>query len=469
MKIYKIIYIISFFLIISFPFLGMLFYEEPENTENKVLLEPPQIVADEGFNINYLQELKDWYEEHFAFRQELVTMNANFKSRIFGESSEELAIVGKDGWLYLKASLGDYQGTNTVSERHYYNVIKTIALMQEYTKGLGKKFIFTCAPNKNTLYPEYMPYYYKVLNEDNNLDVITPMFDKYGINYVDLKKSFLNEDEILYHKGDSHWNNKGAAMVYNLLLDEAGVSHTDYLMLDYTLRDDFEGDIDKILFPLDRHTEEEYDYSDYMTFVYDGTDDVTQITVNTINEDKTGGLLCYRDSFGNSLIPFLANEFNHCTFSKSATYRLDMMAYDIYDVCIIEVVERNLMSMTKFSPVMPAPLRPFYEEVSTYNSDNSTIYWTNYDNYYKITGYVDDNYISSDSFIYIRLSGEENVYTIEAFPVNEDLESKNNSDYGFTAYLGINSLPEDTYRLEVISENDGELYSYMTDEYLIVR
>ena len=247
MKIYKIIYIILFFVIISVPFIAMPFYKMPENTENKNLLKKPKIFLDEGLNINYLNELKDWYEEHFAYRQELVTANALLKGKVFGESSEDLAIVGKDGWLYLKVSLADYQGTNLASERRIHNVAKTIYLMQEYVESLGKKFVFTCAPNKNSLYPEYMPYYYNVIDEKKNLDMLTPLLYEEGVNYVDLRKAFMEENEVLYHKGDSHWNNKGAAMVQNMLLEEAGILHENFLEKDYAIKDDFVVDIDKML------------------------------------------------------------------------------------------------------------------------------------------------------------------------------------------------------------------------------
>ena len=100
-------------------------------------------------------------------------------------------------------------------------------------------------------------------------------------------------------------------------------------------------------------------YTLYDLLCINNPDDVTAVTVETTNKDKQKGLLCYRDSFGNSLIPFLANEFKHCTFSKSAIYSIDRLAASDYDVCIIEVVERNITNLVKFAPVMPAPLRRY--------------------------------------------------------------------------------------------------------------
>ncbi|MBR3834205.1 MAG: hypothetical protein IKJ73_07800 [Lachnospiraceae bacterium] len=471
MRTYKIGFIIVFLIIIALPFVGLIWYEEPETTENKVLTPKPVLVDDEGFNINFLPELDAYYSDHFAYRQELVTANAVVKANVFGESSEELAIVGQDGWLYLKVSLEDYQGTNVSSNRGLNNMAKSLSLMQGYVEGLGGSFVFVCAPNKNTLYPEYMPYYYQVINEDNNLDLLTPKLYKYGINYVDAKALFEAESDILYHVGDSHWNNKGAAMVQDLILDEAGVDHTDFTTLSYKTYDTFQGDIDKILYPLNRHNEIEYDYSEHLFYKYltPVTDApiVEQNVVETTNMSTDGDkLLCFRDSFGNTLLPFLAHEFEYCYFSKNVPYRMDYMYDKSTNVCVVELVERNLIQLVRFAPVMPAPLRTFGETCTEYNSECTTLNISSFESYYKLSGQVDCAYVSDDSPIYIRLSSGSNIYVVEAFPVDEDYKGGAVSDYGYVAYLNQTSLPVGEYTVEIITEN-GVYYNMICDTNII--
>ncbi len=463
MKYYKITCILIFFIIISLPLAGLIFYKEPEGTENKVLAEAPQFVAENGINIHFLQDASDYFSDHFAFRQELVTANTVLKSSLFGESAEELAVYGTDDWLYLTVSLEDYQGTNLMTERGLNNITRTLSLMQEYTEdSLGKQFIFTVAPNKNTLYPEHMPYYYVKYDGEHNLDRLAPKLTSAGVRYVDLKAYFEEQDEVLYHKGDSHWNNRGAVMVQDLLLTEAGVPHTDFTGLDYEIRNDFEGDIDKILFPRMRHTEAEYDYSKYLNYDYlDKTADVTQNTIETECADAQGKLLCFRDSFGNSLLPFLANEFQYGYFLKTVPYRLDYMSTMDMDVCILEIVERNLDQLVRFAPVMPAPLRDLEQQTVAYGSEETTAEITTFENYYKLYGLVDAAYVSDDSYIYIRLTSQNGEFVIEAAPVNEKALTGSDSDYGYVAYIGQNSLPQGEYTVEIITENE-EVYSCMT-------
>ena len=42
-----------------------------------------------------------------------------------------------------------------------------------------------------------------------------------------LKDMFLNDSGIWYHKGDSHWDNRGALMVQKLLLGAIGKDYAD--------------------------------------------------------------------------------------------------------------------------------------------------------------------------------------------------------------------------------------------------
>lgn len=68
-------------------------------------------------------------------------------------------IVGTDGWLYFEKTMDDYWGRNVLDERGTTRLARTVELMQEYVQGQGAAFAFAVVPNKNTVYPEHMPYY----------------------------------------------------------------------------------------------------------------------------------------------------------------------------------------------------------------------------------------------------------------------------------------------------------------------
>lgn len=152
-------YVVVMFGICLLPFAGMLWKDSGESVENRTLAGTPVLKNEEGWNVDFLAEAGAFFEDHFAYRQEMVTADAKVRGEIFGVSADDSVIQGTDGWLYYMDSLDDYLGRNVLSDRAVYNVAHTLKMMQDYIEGTGRKFVFTVAPNKNSLYNENMPYY----------------------------------------------------------------------------------------------------------------------------------------------------------------------------------------------------------------------------------------------------------------------------------------------------------------------
>ena len=154
----KIIYIILAMAICMIPSVGMIFRPTTETSENKEMAAWPSFTEDGSWNENYLEEAGEYFDDHFAFRPELVSSDARIRGDLFGVSSSDQVILGKDGWLYYEATANDYLRQNQISDRAIYNIAHNVALMQQYVEEQGSQFLFTVTPNKNSLYGEYMPY-----------------------------------------------------------------------------------------------------------------------------------------------------------------------------------------------------------------------------------------------------------------------------------------------------------------------
>ena len=93
---------------------------------------------------------------------------------------------------------------------------------------------------------------------------------------IDEKKEFetgqidVYKRQVLYHKRDSHWNNKGAAVAAETLLSSLKKEHVSYKKEPYTIKTDFTGDLDEMLYPLATTPEEEVYYDRQTTFAYVG-------------------------------------------------------------------------------------------------------------------------------------------------------------------------------------------------------
>lgn len=448
-----LLYIIIVFAILLVPFLGMSFWATDRTTENTTLSEWPAFVKDGKPNINYLEDMGDYFEDHFAFRLQMLTANALIWSKGFDTSTTDQVVTGKDDWLYFSGTMDDYTGRDLLSDRELKAIVHNLSLMDSYVEFCGGRLIVTVAPNKNTLYNSAMPYYYQK-GETSNLERLVPLLEEAGIEYVDLTETFQNEDEVLYFKRDSHWNNKGALLAYNTVMDAMGREHETYANVPTVTEKDHIGDIDEILYPLAAEPEENIYYSKDWGFDYvnDVTDNMDE-WIETVNPDKDGTLLMYRDSFGESILPFFADEYNKAYFSRLVPYNMENLIQYQPDTVIVERVERQIDAFATEIPVMESPkvenLRPL--EVKT----DTSLKTEQNGSYLVISGTVDQKYVNEDTQIYVAVSSEDRsrISTYDAFYTLTNSGDGN----GYQIYLRDTSLPSEKIHIDVItSDQDGQ-------------
>lgn len=304
-------------------------------------------------NLSFLSDVSDYIADRFAFRQELATAWAGVNAKLLGTSVEEQVILGSDGWLYFSDTLPDYMGQG-MSDTELRYLANDLALMQEYIESQGKHFIFTVAPNKNSIYSEHMPEYIENRHSESNAARVGAYLDAAGVNYLDLF-DILGNEENLYYKTDTHWNSRGAALAADGLLnmlDRGG----DYSTASFAVSEEHRGDLYEMLYPAGRATETATVYGGEFSYVCESDPNGgNAITIKTSCDGGSGGLMCWRDSFGIALYPYLAQSFVAATFSRSADY--DLTLADSADTVIIELVERNLSNILSREPTFPAPVR----------------------------------------------------------------------------------------------------------------
>ena len=459
MKKWKLAYSVLFFGVCLTPLVGMGLTKEEASSENRTLSAFPALKTEEGLNVNWLSDAGDYFQDHFAFRNELVTANALVNGKIFQVSTASGVIQGTGGWLYYKDSLDDYLGINQLSDRGLFNVAHTLSMMQKNLTARGKKFLFTVAPNKNSLYGEHMPYYDSLkVAEVNNLARLTPILEKEGVNYTDLKSLFEAQGEVLYHERDSHWNNKGAALAADAIMTDLVKMHDSYKDEAYEVRTDHIGDLDKMLYPKALTPEDEVYYDKTTTFAYVGeVESNFDPKITTVNPVKEGSLVMYRDSFGNTLLPFFADAYANAYFSRGVPYQLSDVDTQNADTVVVERAERFLPEMAKNPPVLEGSLTLLdkeEDEVAADGAENLTMRRQGL--FFQITGKIDPQYLDWDSKIYLRINGQM-VY--EAFPRNEE-----GSDTAFTLYLSTDKLSGAGDRVEILTDRGETLEKIYDNE-----
>lgn len=463
-KIYKILFIVAFFALAITPFVFMPIFgfQAPESDASDVSL--PQMYENHRFNQDYFSELGDYFSKKFAFRQQFVTANATLMSKIAHTSAQSNVIEGKDGYLFYGTTLDDYEGKKTMDDTQIQNAVYNLKLMQETLKDNGNvNFVFTIAPNKNSLYGSYMPNGYKINPQNRNATRLKKALAKTDVHYVDLYSLFNKRKEVLYQKTDSHWNNKGAALVQNKLLNSVNKKHTNFSRLRYVIRHDMQGDLFKMLYPSKKGEESQVYYQRPLTYkrVDDKdrsatTDDIYQ----TENKSKKGSLLMFRDSFGNTLTPFMAEEYHNGLFLKGFRYELTQAYSDDVnaDTVMVELVERNLINLATYTPVAPGKdyhgtfkTTKIHDDVATFSGATESNY--SMEGYHKLSGKMNPKYLKKNTTTYIHIYNGDESYIYKTYHASEDLKGKD-ADYGYGYYLDELEVSEGTkYNVSVIYQN----------------
>ena len=149
-----------------------------------------------------------YFAQNFGFRNRLVYVQNVLKQNVFRTSGQSEVIVGEDGWLFYSRALDDFLGTSAADETEIERMGAVVLMMQNYVESRGGEFIFFPAPNKMSVYGEYMPYYYIEDGGQGNYERLYSELVNAGVNTVQLKNtlSLKKADGVqLYHKLDSHW------------------------------------------------------------------------------------------------------------------------------------------------------------------------------------------------------------------------------------------------------------------------
>ncbi len=131
-------------------------------------------------------------------------------------------VVGRQGWLFLgnryqqvldkTQGIGNTQTSNESIDRS----IEELLRRQRWLTAKGIMTLFVIAPNKHTVYPEFLPT--EVLVPQANFsDDFVARAQVAGLHVLDLRKALQKAKSVsepLYFKTDSHWNQYGAYLGY---------------------------------------------------------------------------------------------------------------------------------------------------------------------------------------------------------------------------------------------------------------
>lgn len=267
---------------------------------------------------------------------------------------------------------------------------------------------------------------------------------------------------MLYLKTDTHWNNCAAFYAYDLISSSLGCEK-EPLSADYVIRNDWQGDLAKMLYPCAVPECEQYyfehDY-DNVRFIKPrspsmgkeeimdilmGDSETMDTVIQTRNSGKNGSVYISRDSFFRSMLPFAVESFGSTYITRYRSFDLRNIADEGYTDVVYEIVQRKLDTITDTMPMICAAesseentteLPPSDVVISESEKNSSGWY---------VCGVIKNlKAIKDDSNICLTVTTPGGKKQYEAFPITdtEKTGEAEKSAYGFCALLPENEISE---------------------------
>jgi hypothetical protein len=337
-----------FFALCLFFSLGMLLPGAADAADSGEL---PRLVTEEGLSPTWRDDFENWFSKHFAYRDTLVDVFSLFREKVFRTGNDQV-IAGRDGFLFYAETLDCYTGADPMTDEELREAADALANLSDYAAKHGVKFVFLCAPNKNTVYPDKMPANVPRAEGPSDLDRLLPLLAERGVAAVDVRGVLAEaaRTELVYHKRDTHWNAEGARIAAAAVLSAAGEAVPAWMEQPLTvLTHDFEGDLDALLYPGRTRYDEDFVLALEDGFMYRGNYktpmDMKVETQKLYAAGAGGSVLLFRDSFANALIPMFGHTYGRAVFSRANPYRIDWLENEEYDLVVAEIAERNLRDL----------------------------------------------------------------------------------------------------------------------------
>ncbi len=260
-------------------------------------------------------------------------------------------LIGREGWQYVwnMDGITEILTGKTVHDEAQLRIgTRNIELRESWCQARGITYLHTIAPDKSSIYPEYLPV--GVRHEPEGLlKKFSEALSKRVVTFVDLRDALLSwKDEFqVYFKTDSHWTYEAAYRVYLLIMSEIQRKQKSALILseDMIIRKEKSKIMELSAITEDPQPE---------TFIHIEPKENTAKCVYQTNsargriqvfekEDKSlPRAVIFRDSFTSFFLPLICESFSRVTALNSRVFWYEIVEAEKPDVVLVEVAERYL-------------------------------------------------------------------------------------------------------------------------------
>jgi len=218
---------VMFVVLITLPLYKQLVAGEPttESIEGRRLNPLPEFSLKHALR-EFPGKFEAYYNDHFGFRAALLKVGGYVGVKYANVPLSSDVIIGKEGWLFKRygQSMEDYRGGPLFTDAELDQWKRTLERKQEWLAKRGIQFLFVVAPEKQTIYPEFMPDKYSRLHDPTAGQQLVSYLKAHStVHLLSLIEPVMEAKskggDRIYFRHDTHWNTLGAFVGYTTLMN----------------------------------------------------------------------------------------------------------------------------------------------------------------------------------------------------------------------------------------------------------
>jgi len=228
-----------------------------------------------NFVLSEIQEFprgfERYFNDHFQLRDYLILGNNYLELKLWKRSSNRNVVIGADGWLFWGGDcvLEDFLSLQPFTVEQLQKRQRVLESKRDWLATHGIRYLFIIPPDKQSIYPEFMPKAYQAMKGQSRLDQFVAYMRQHSdVDILDFRQTLraAKADRQIYFRMDSHWNEMGALIASreifkrlapsgNLNSDHVPIKNlTDYRI--HTAKRQQSGDLERLLgYPIGDHDE----------------------------------------------------------------------------------------------------------------------------------------------------------------------------------------------------------------------
>ncbi len=369
---FSVITIALFLAAIGLPVVDMVLkLDRTPSSEKRTLAPfPTEVVSKQGLGA-LPNAVKRYCEDNFGFRNLLIRLHGLVKVNGFGVSSTDKVVLGKrepgvpprqSRWLYYAEhkTMEHHRALDLFTEQELQQWRWVFEQRRDWLASRGCKYLVIVAPNAQEIYPEHLPDSARRIGKETRTDqLIAYLRQHHVVEIVDTRPA-LHEarrqrpDERLFHRTDTHWNDLGSFAGYQAA---APILQKWYPRTTQPLtREQFElkprlqggGDLSGTMGIPDQFDEEWLNLDPKPPLKLrvpreQWHDGLITVKAEPGASPRKPKLVMFRDSFGATMVPYLAEHFGNAVFSWSDQFHRGRVQGENPDIVITQFIERLLM------------------------------------------------------------------------------------------------------------------------------